>query len=79
MNAVIYARYSSENQREESIEGQEHPVQRCGIRRFFHSDRLLSKESFDAAVSVYTTHAKKSGPFEEFTLFSLHFQESMIE
>ena len=58
---------------------EEHPVQRCGIRRFFHSDRLLSKESFDAAVSVYTTYAKKSGPFEEFTLFSLHFQESMIE
>ena len=58
---------------------EEHPVQRRGVCRFFHFDRLLSEESFDAAGGVYTTLTKKSGRFEEFTLFSLHFQESMIE
>ena len=58
---------------------EEHPVQRRRVCRFFHFDRLLSEESFDAAGGVYTTLTKKSGRFEEFTLFSLHFQESMIE
>ena len=58
---------------------EEHPVQRRRICRFFHSHRLLSEEGFDAAGGVYTTHTKKTGLLEEFTLFSLHFQESMIE
>jgi hypothetical protein len=40
MNGIIYARYSSDNQREESIDGQ---LRECLIRDLLFDDKLIDR------------------------------------
>ncbi len=43
MNAVIYARYSCDNQREESIEGQ---LRECRAFAELHADRHIYRQGY---------------------------------
>lgn len=54
MKAVIYARYSSDNQREESIEGQ---IRECtALKQLCFSNSFIEKQSCFLSVSLAMTY-----------------------